>query len=143
MSGPVQTLHASAVALWGRGVLVRGASGRGKSAVALGLMARGGALVADDRTRLCLRGARVLIWAPRAILGLVEARGIGLLRADPAPPTPLWAVVDLDAEEAERLPPPRTCDILGHPFPLVRGRGNPDLVDGIVQWARSGDRIAP
>ncbi len=142
-SDPDIVVHASAVALQGRGVLVCGASGRGKSALALALMARGGGLVADDRTCLARRGARILAWAPAPILGLVEARGVGLLRADPDPPTALFAVVDLDAAEPDRLPPPRDRDILGVRLPLVLGAANPNLADSIVQWARTGCRIAP
>ncbi len=137
------TVHASAVAVRGRGVLVRGRAGSGKSALALALLARGAALVSDDRTRLARRGDRVLAWAPRSILGLVEARGVGLLAADPAPPTALWAVVDLDELEPDRLPVLHECDILGRRLPLVKGAGNLNLADSIIQWARTGRRIAP
>lgn len=136
-------VHASAVALRGRGVLVSGASGSGKSALALALLARGGRLVADDRTCLARRGERVLAWAPEPILGLVEARGVGLLRADPAPPTPLFVIVDLDAAEPDRLPPPRDRDILGIRLPLVLGAANPTLADSIVQWSKTGCRTVP
>lgn len=143
MREPDLILHASAVALWGRGILVCGASGSGKSALALGLLARGGRLLADDRTCLARRGGEVLAWAPAAILGLVEARGMGILRADPAPPGPVRLVVDLDAREPHRLPPRRERDILGVRFPLVLGAANATLADSIVQWARTGCRIAP
>ena len=67
----------------GAALLILGASGRGKSALALGLMAAGATLVADDRTHLHARRRRQLVAsAPAAIAGLIEARGIGILKAE-------------------------------------------------------------
>ena len=129
-------LHASAVALDGRGVLIRGASGSGKSMLALALMARGANLIADDRT--CLAKARdgVIAWSPETILGRIEARGIGLLRADPAPPTPLALIVDLDRIESDRLPPLRQGTVAGIRLPMIRGAGHPALADPVMQLLR-------
>ncbi len=147
MTGPATavplTLHASTVAIAGRGVLIRGASGSGKSALALALLARGAALVADDRTRLARRAGGVLAWAPRGLLGLVEARGVGLLRADPAAPAHLAVVVDLDQAEPHRLPPARHCDILGVALPLVPAASTPHIADALLQWMKTGDRAEP
>ena len=136
-------LHASAVAFDGRGVLIRGGAGSGKSALALGLLSRSGRLLADDRTCLGRRGADLIAWSPEPLLGLIEARGVGLLHADPAPPAALRLVVDLDAEEPDRLPPDRSCDILGRTLPLVLGAGHPYLADVIPQFLRSGRLSTP
>ncbi|MDA3887407.1 MAG: serine kinase, partial [Allgaiera sp.] len=67
-SGPEgeSILHASCVALDGRGVLILGPSGAGKSGLALQLMALGARLVADDRTRLNPRAGRLIARAPSA-----------------------------------------------------------------------------
>ncbi len=140
MSAGPETVHASAVAVSRRAVLIRGAAGSGKSALALALVARGGRLVADDRTRLARHGAAVLAWAPPAILGLVEARGVGVLRVEPAPPSRLALVVDLDRAETERLPPHRRCDLLGVSLPLVLGAGNPHIADAIGLLLATGGR---
>ena len=57
-------VHASCVTVQGRGVLITGASGSGKSALALSLMALGADLVADDRVILSLDRGRVMASAP-------------------------------------------------------------------------------
>ena len=55
---PETILHATCIAWQGRGVLIRGPSGSGKSALALGLMAHGAVLVADDRVKLSLQNGQ-------------------------------------------------------------------------------------
>ena len=91
--GETLTLHASCVALDGRGVLILGRSGAGKSSLALELMALGARLVADDRTVLHADDGAPVASCPPAILGKIEARGVGILAADPSP------VDDLDRQE--------------------------------------------
>ena len=73
---------ASCVAVEGRAALILGASGRGKSTLALTLMAMGATLVSDDGVVLRRAPDGLTASAPPALAGLVEARGIGLLRAD-------------------------------------------------------------
>ena len=80
MSAPV-ILHATCVSWGGRAALIVGASGTGKSALALTLMAHGCCLVADDRVRLEARDRAIYAACPDAIQGLIEARGIGILQA--------------------------------------------------------------
>jgi len=111
--------HASCVAFGERAALIRGRSGSGKSGLALRLIAMGASLVADDRTLLRRAAGQVHASAPAAIRGLIEARGIGLLRLPPVAAHVAF-VVDMDACEAERLPPPRSCDIMDVPLPLYR-----------------------
>ena len=67
-------VHASCVALGGRGVLILGGSGAGKSGLALQLMAYGAALVSDDRTILSNRDGALQAAAPDTIRGRIEAR---------------------------------------------------------------------
>ena len=114
-----RTEHASCVAVAGRAVLIRGATGRGKSGLALQLVALGAGLVADDRTRLRREGPAVLADAPDTIRGLIEARGLGILRVPAIGPQALALVVDLDRESEARLPPPMHADIMGVSLPLV------------------------
>jgi len=107
------TVHATCVAVAGRGALIRGAPGAGKSALALQLLAYGAALVADDRTRLWRDGGMVMADAPGTIAGQIEARGMGILHAPPAGPTPIALIVEMDAPAPPRLPPEDHEDVLG------------------------------
>jgi HPr kinase/phosphorylase len=117
-------LHASCAALpdaqgvW-RATLIIGRSGAGKSSLALELMSRGAMLVADDRTRIRREGDQVIADCPPAIAGLIEARGIGLIRAPALDHAQIVLIVDLDAAERDRLPPPRHADLLGVSLPRI------------------------
>lgn len=132
--------HASCVALNGRALLIRGASGSGKSALALDLMAHGALLVADDRVVLTVRGGQVIARAPDTLKGMIEARGLGILAADSAGPTPVFAVVDLDQIEAERLPEMRNTVVLGQSVPLLARAPYPHFAAALVQYLKSGLR---
>ncbi|WP_425073911.1 HPr kinase/phosphorylase [Sagittula sp. S175] len=134
-----EVVHATAVALDGRGLLICGASGSGKSSLALELMSRGAVLVSDDRTILRREGADVQLKAPDAIRGMIEARGLGLLNADTTEAT-LHAVLDLDSTETERLPPIRLRNVLGVDFPLLHKSACPYFPAGLVQYLRAGRR---
>lgn len=133
-----QVLHASCVALDGRGLLILGAAGSGKSALALALMAFGARLVADDRTELFRRGEAVIARAPTAIAGLIEARGLGILRAEAAAEASLAAAVDLDARVQERLPQPHRIALLGCDLPLLHGPATPTLPAALLQYLKGG-----
>lgn len=133
-----EVLHASCVQVGTCGVLVLGASGTGKSTLALALMGMGADLVADDRTRVRVSGARLLAEAPAAIRGRIEARGIGVLGADAVRPATVGLVVDLDRHEDQRLPPMRRTRLLGVALPLVLGPLHPGLAPGIRQLALFG-----
>ncbi|UXX84553.1 HPr kinase/phosphorylase [Roseovarius pelagicus] len=114
------TIHASCVALDGLAVLIRGQAGSGKSGLALQMIALGAELVADDRTCLWRAGNMVMAASPPTILGRIEARGVGILAAPVAAPSPLALIADMDGTESERLPPFHTDHILGITLPLVK-----------------------
>ncbi len=63
----------------GCAILLVGKSGRGKSDLALRLIAAGAELVADDRTDLFIRRGALWARSPAAIAGLLEVRGVGIL----------------------------------------------------------------
>ena len=133
-----ETLHASAVAFDGRGVLILGAPGSGKSALALELMAIGAELVADDRTDVAREDGAVMLSAPGAIRGLIEARRVGLLRAPARARAELHVAVDLDTAETDRLPPRRTRRILGAEIALLHGVARGYFPAAIRQYIRHG-----
>ena len=135
--GPV-TLHASCVALEERGLLLCGPSGSGKSALALELMARGAALVADDRVGIRVRQARLWARAPAAISGLIEARGVGLLRAVPVAEVQLCVIVDMSVLETERLPRHVEEDLLGVVLPKLNRVDSPYFPAALIQYLKGG-----
>ena len=113
-------LHATCVALDGAGVLLCGAPGSGKSDLALRLIDAGARLVADDRADLGARRGRVWVTAPPEIAGLIEVRGVGVVRLEALAEVPLALVVDLVAGDAvERLPEPGSRAYLGIPVPVL------------------------
>ena len=112
-------LHATTVAIAGRGVLIIGPSGAGKSALALQLMALGAELVADDRTLVNSVANQIVATVPQTITGKIEARGVGILNVAAAGPTPVGLVIDLAQRETQRLPQPHTHEVLGVTLPCL------------------------
>ncbi|WBU63403.1 HPr kinase/phosphorylase [Paracoccus aerodenitrificans] len=133
--------HASAVSLDGAGVLVKGPSGCGKSSLALQLIGLGAVLVSDDRVILTEDGADVVAEAPPALAGLIEARGVGLLRC-PHEAARIRLVVDLGQAETERLPPIRHSLLMNQSLPLVLGPVSAHLAPTICLLLRGG-RLDP
>ena len=131
-------LHASCVALGDRALLLTGSSGRGKSTLALQLMAYGATLVADDRTLLRAQSGQLLASCPPGIRGLIEMRGLGVLKADVVGERPLAAVVDLDQEENARLPERLETRILGITLPLILRVDCPSFAAGLLQYLKKG-----
>src|SRR5437588_11941311 len=113
-------MHGTAVAIDGRAVLLRGASGAGKSDLGLRLIDAGARLVADDQSELLRRGDSLIVRAPATIAGLIEVRGIGIVRLAALAEAPVALIVDLvPAETLERLPVRRTETLLGFGLPLI------------------------
>jgi serine kinase of HPr protein (carbohydrate metabolism regulator) len=140
MTSEEKSTHASAVAVGERAVLIRGASGSGKSSLAFSLILAGRTgllpktvLVGDDRVRLNVRGTELVVSAVEQLGGQIEIRGLGIRRTAFLPDARVGLVVDLGAPDAERLPPeaalqtvisgielPRIPVAIGHnPLPLV------------------------
>lgn len=133
-----EMIHASLVAFGPSGVLILGGSGAGKSTLALGLMAQGARLVADDRVCLRREGAALMGQAPEALRGVIEARGMGLLRAPIRLRAQVALVVDLDRVEPDRLPPRREITLLGVDLPLCLRVDGPQFLPGLRFWALNG-----
>lgn len=114
-------IHVTTVAVGGVGVLLRGPSGSGKSDLALRLIDNGATLVSDDYTDLSVREGVLTASAPDTIAGLMEVRGVGIVRLCPesAPPAPVPVALLVDLVHApdsvERLPDPQAEALLsGH-----------------------------
>jgi len=112
------SVHASAVLVGDRAVLIRGPSGTGKSRLAFDLILAGRAgqippavLVGDDRVHLETSDGQLVVGPARELAGLIEVRGLGIFSCDYAPQATVGLVVDLAAPDAERLPQPEALRI--------------------------------
>ena len=121
-----QTVHASAVLVGTRAVLIRGPSGAGKSRLAWELIEaacagrlRFARLVGDDRVHLQSAGGRLLVRPAQTLAGLIELRGVGILRLDFESCAVVGLVVDLAAADATRLPEQRTGAVEGIELPRL------------------------
>ncbi|MDJ0859397.1 MAG: HPr kinase/phosphatase C-terminal domain-containing protein [Dinoroseobacter sp.] len=133
-----QIIPATAIAEDGRAVLLTGPSGSGKSAIALQLIALGADLISDDQTALS-RSDDLLIAAPAPnIFGRIEARGVGVLRANVLRRAQVALVVDLGSLETDRLPPWRTREILGLEMPCLHKVEGPHFPASILQYLKYG-----
>jgi HPr kinase/phosphorylase len=120
------TVHASAVLIGARAVLIRGPSGAGKSRLAWELIEAGrdaaagfARLVGDDRVHLQAAGGRLLVRPAGRLAGLIELRGVGIAQRDHEPCAVVGLVVDLAAADAERLPIKRETIIEGVTLPRL------------------------
>jgi hypothetical protein len=113
-----ETVHATCVAIGGRGVLIGGRSGSGKSDLALRLIDRGAQLVSDDYTDLRLIDGRLVARAPPTIAGRLEIRGIGMVEIAAAAQAPVCLFADLDSLP-QRLPEPTLRRIAGQDVPSI------------------------
>jgi serine kinase of HPr protein (carbohydrate metabolism regulator) len=133
------TVHASAVLAGARAVLIRGASGTGKSRLALALVqaAQAGALpfarlVGDDRVHLETHHQRLLVRPAAALAGLIEVRGLGIRRLDHEPVAAVGLVVDLAADDAERLPTVSDTVVSGVRLPRLAVAAGSDPLPGVL-----------
>jgi len=107
LQGP--TIHASAVLVGARALLIRGPAGSGKSRLALLLVQASGQalpftrLVGDDRVHVESVHGRLLVRPAETLAGLIEVRGLGIRRLPHEPLAVVRLVVDLSARQ-ERLP---------------------------------------
>jgi HPr kinase/phosphorylase len=130
-------LHATAVAFDGKGVLITGRSGSGKSSLALQLMAIGFTLIADDQTDVTRQADRLWASAPPAIKGMIEARGVGILHAD-ATEAEIVLAIDLDQVERDRLPHRHSLTCLGLTLPCLHSVDTATWPAAILQYLKAG-----
>jgi len=115
-----ESIHATAVAIGGRAILLCGPSGAGKSDLGLRLIDRGARLVSDDYTLLRRQGSALLASPPATIAGQMEVRGIGLVTIGHDSDVPVALVVEL-TDKVERMPAdPERRTIMGVAIPVVR-----------------------
>ncbi|MEM9736209.1 MAG: HPr kinase/phosphatase C-terminal domain-containing protein [Pseudomonadota bacterium] len=159
MSAPDAALHANAVAFRGRGLLITGRAGSGKTSLSVEMMALGADLIADDRVVLRCAGGLVLLSPPDTLAGLVELRGIGIIRRDFQADVPAALVLNLNSElssdsraepatreetdhdGARRLPDPVFEDLLGLKVRRISQLWRPGLAAAMILALQSGELL--
>ncbi|WOH65932.1 HPr kinase/phosphatase C-terminal domain-containing protein [Bradyrhizobium sp. BWA-3-5] len=118
MMTQVASVHASAVRVGDRAVLIRGPSGAGKSRLAFDLILAGRAgqlpavsLVGDDRVHLDTVDGQLWVRPVPELAGLIEIRGLGIRRCDFASEAVVGLIADLAASDAARMPPPEALAV--------------------------------
>jgi serine kinase of HPr protein (carbohydrate metabolism regulator) len=115
---PFEIIHASCVAIHGRGVLLAGPSGAGKSDLTLRLVDRGATLVSDDYSVCLAREGRLWASPPERIAGQIEVRGVGIVTLPTADETPVALYLDL-ISEVQRMPEPASYRVAGVDLPAT------------------------
>lgn len=128
------TIHASAVLIGARAVLIQGPSGSGKSRLTLALVeaAQSGVLpfarlVGDDRVHVEAAHGRLLVRPAAALAGRIEVRGLGIRTLPHEPVAVVGTVMELGLPREERLPVQRQIDVAGIRLPrlAVAAGGDP------------------
>jgi len=140
------SVHASAVLIGNRAMLIRGPAGSGKTRLALTLIGAARAnhipfarLVADDRVEISACHGRLLVRPPAALAGLIEVRGVGIRRMDYESAAVAGWVIDLDASDAERMPSlsGQTAEIDGIKLPRLALPRGADALATVLAALRS------
>jgi HPr kinase/phosphorylase len=139
-SSQPQTIHATAVLVGARALLIRGPAGSGKSRLAFQLVDAASTgrlpfarLVADDRVELEAVNGAVLARPPGALRGLLEIRSLGIRRMPYEPVAVVGRVLDLESSAAERLPDQAgNASLLGVEIALVLLPPGADALAAII-----------
>ncbi len=113
--------HASCVEFNGKGILIIGESGSGKSDLALRLIDAGGILIGDDYVELAVNGNKIVVKPAPHIEGMIEVRGIGVVEVDFKKKCLLHLVLQLtDRTQIERLPEAEFFEYEGVEVPMYK-----------------------
>ena len=143
---PISTIHASAVLVGAKAVLIRGPSGSGKSRLAWDLVQAAeqgilpfARLVVDDRAFVEAQGGRLLVRPAPTLAGMIEIYGLGVRQLPYEPLAAVGLVADLAAPDADRMPPDEAgkaiiCGVTLPRLSVARGMAALPLV---LAWLRT------
>lgn len=126
--------QATCVAIGGKGIVIEGSPGSGKSSLALALIDRGAALVGDDGIALEPREGRLWALPPPHIAGKLEIRNLGIVEL-PATMAPIALIIMLDPTAPRHVEHAETRTVEGHSLPLVRLWPDSPALPLRAEWA--------
>lgn len=130
-----ETIHANAIAIDGKAVLIMGQSGTGKSDLSLRLIDRGAQLVGDDHCHIVRREGAIYASAPDRLRGKMELRGVGICDMPYLAEAPLALIVRLTANY-ERYPMDQAQEtIVGVTLPVIRINAYEASAPIKIEWA--------
>lgn len=122
------TLHGTSVDIQGKGILIVGKPGMGKSSLALQLIDRGAILIADDQTHLSYDKEKLVLRPSERLKGMMEVRGVGLCSFPFRLHSYLKLCVEIcEKDEFERLPEPLFKEYYAIKVPLLKINKNDPL----------------
>ena len=138
------TVHACAVLVGARALLIRGPAGSGKSLLTFRLIAAAQSgllpfarLVGDDRIRLEPCHGRLLVRAPDTLAGLIEVRGLGIRHLTHEPVAVVGGVIDLAAADANRIPEQAEIEVEGIKLAQLKIAEGRDPYPSVLAWLTS------
>ena len=111
--------QATGVAIGGRGVLITGAPGSGKSSLALALIDRGASLIGDDGVLLEVEAGRLLASPAPNTYGMLEVRNVGIVNRPALSRVPIALVLQLDDDSPRFVEQPGHVAIAGIDLPHI------------------------
>ena len=135
-----KNVHGTAVSIDGKGLLILGQSGSGKSQLALALITHGAKLISDDQVILINTESEIILSAPKSISGKIEARFIGILKM-PVLIAPLYLVIDLDQKELDRLPEKKFVTYFDKKIPALNANGIKKLEYSLIPLLKNNGII--
>ena len=135
-----KNVHGTAVSIDGKGLLILGQSGSGKSQLALALITHGAKLISDDQVILVNTESEIILSAPKSISGKIEARFVGILKM-PVLIAPLYLVIDLDQKELDRLPKKKFMTYFDKKIPALNANGIKKLEYSLIPLLKNNGII--
>ncbi|WP_126171887.1 HPr kinase/phosphorylase [Altericroceibacterium xinjiangense] len=126
--------QATAVAIGGRALLIEGAPGSGKSALALALIDRGATLIGDDGVTLAHKSGQLWAFPPPNISGKLEIRNVGLIDL-PTTEAPVALVLRLDPCAPRHVETADAIALCGACVPMLRLYPDAGALPLRAEWA--------